>query len=231
VDPLLLQLCRLRYQEALRGLAAIDPAETLLLLVSRGSSDPDANANVAKVARFLQEGYPAGWAACAFSGIARPFLEDALPICERAGFRRIVVQPYFLFTGVLLKRIHAYVEERRSARPDLEIVATPHLQTHPLLLDAFTQRAEEALHGTASMNCSLCQYRVPIIGYEDKVGEPQQPHHHHVQGLHGHVHHLDEHALHAHHVHQHHHQSLEVPGEQETDPHPWSNSLLEQLQF
>src|SRR5262249_33091786 len=154
----LLQLCRLRYQEALAGQTAVDPADTLLLLVGRGSSDPDANSNIAKVARFLQEGYPTGWAACAYTGICRPFLEDALPVCERAGFRRIVVQPYFLFTGVLLKRISATVEQRRQARPDLDILATPHLQAHPLLLEVFERRAQEALAGAGHMNCSLCQY-------------------------------------------------------------------------
>jgi sirohydrochlorin cobaltochelatase len=207
VQAPLLQLCRLRYQEAVRDRPA---AETLLLLVGRGSSDPDANANIAKVARFLQEGYPTTWAAWAYSGIAKPLLEEAMPVCERAGFRRIVVQPYFLFTGVLLKRIYAYVEERRQARPDLEILAMPHLQAHPLLLDAFAQRAEEALHGLGHMNCSLCQYRVPILGAEDKVGEPQRPHHHHVQGLHSHVHHLDEEHL---------------------QPHPWDDRLLERLHF
>jgi sirohydrochlorin cobaltochelatase len=223
VGPLLLQLCRLRYQEAIAQHPACDPAQTLLLLVARGSSDPDANANVAKVARFLQEGYPTGWVACAYSGIARPFLEEALPVCERAGFRRIVVQPYFLFTGVLLKRIYAYVAERRQARTDLEIIAAPHLQAHPLLLDAFAQRAEEALHGTGVMNCSLCQYRVPIVGHEDKVGEPQQPHHHHVQGIHEHEHRLDGH--------EHHHHGHTAPVTDEGGPHVWADDLLERLHF
>ncbi len=217
VDARLLQLCRLRYDEALAGVGPAAPRDTFLLLVGRGSSDPDANANIAKVARFLQEGYPTAWSACAFSGVTTPLLPDALSVCERAGFRRIVVQPYFLFTGVLLKRIYAQVEERRRARPDLEIVATPHLQAHPLVIETFAERAQEALHGAGHMNCSLCQYRVPIIGHEPAVGEPQRPHHHHVQGLHHHVHHLDDHA--------------HPPAADDTDPHPWSGPLLERLRF
>ena len=47
------------------------------------------------------------------------------------------MQPYFLFTGVLLKRIHAQVEEHRLARPDLDFVTTPHLQAHPLFTRTF----------------------------------------------------------------------------------------------
>jgi sirohydrochlorin cobaltochelatase len=85
------------------------------------------------------------------------------------------------------------------------------LQTHPLLLDAFAERVEEALHGSGHMNCSLCQYRVPIIGHETAVGQPQAPHHHHVQGLHKHEHHLEEH--------------------EETGSHLWTGELLEQLRF
>jgi len=231
VEPSLLQLCRLRYQEALAGRPAVDPSETLLLLVGRGSSDPDANANIAKIARFLQEGYPTAWAAWAYSGVAAPLLEDALAVCERSGFRRIVVQPYFLFTGVLLKRIYAQVEARHLARPDLDILATPHLQNHPLLIEVFLERLEEALHGTGHMNCSLCRYRVPIIGHEAALGEPQQPHHHHVQGLHQHVHHLEEAAAPGHH---HHHPVPAVPSPEvpdDAEPHPWNAALLEQLRF
>src|SRR5438128_1957229 len=64
VDARLLHLCHVRYREALAGRPAVEPRDTLLLLVGRGSSDPDANGNIAKVARFLQEGYPTAWAAC-----------------------------------------------------------------------------------------------------------------------------------------------------------------------
>jgi sirohydrochlorin cobaltochelatase len=220
VDARLLQLCRVRYAEALAPLPPADPVETLLLVVGRGSSDPDANANVAKVARFLREGYPTGWVDVAYTGVTSPPVNEALPVCERMGFRRIVVQPYFLFTGILVKRIHSQVEERRRVRPDLEYVVTPHLQTHPLLLDTFAQRAHEAVHGEGNMNCSLCQYRVPMLGHEKKVGEPQAPHHHHVQGIHHHhVHHLDEHA--------HSHEQEEV----ESEMHPWSADLRERLMF
>ncbi len=225
VEPKLLELCRLRYREAIADRPPIDPQETLLLLVGRGSSDPDANANIARVGRFLQEGYPVGWSAHCFSGVARPFLEEALPACERMGFRRIVVQPYFLFTGVLLKRIYGYVESRRGVRAGPDLVATPHLQAHPLLLDAFEERAHEAVHGLPHMNCSLCRYRVSIIGHEHALGAPQAPHHHHVQGLHEQVHELAP-LVHVHAHHSHETEPWEAP-----EPHAWADGLVEQLRF
>ena len=37
-------------------------AETLLVVVGRGTNDPDANSNIAKIARMLWEGMGFGWA-------------------------------------------------------------------------------------------------------------------------------------------------------------------------
>ena len=43
------------------GRAPVPPHDTLLVVVGRGSSDPDANSNVAKVTRMLVEGIGFGW--------------------------------------------------------------------------------------------------------------------------------------------------------------------------
>jgi sirohydrochlorin cobaltochelatase len=153
-----------------------------------------------------------------------------LPGCEKLGFRRIVVQPYFLFTGVLLKRIYHQVAARRLDRPDLDYLATAHLQVHPLLLDTFAARAEEALHGAGHMNCSLCQYRVPILGLEHAVGQPQQPHHHHVQGLDGHVHGLDEDGA-GHHHSAHDNGSGTESHARAEGRHAWNTLLVDRLEF
>lgn len=232
IDSRLLRLCKIRYEEALAGRTP-DPDNTLLVLVGRGSSDPDANSNVAKVARFLQEGYPVAWATVAFSGITFPRLPETLLVCERLGFRRIVVQPYFLFTGVLLKRIHAQVAERQQARPDREYILTPHLQAHPLLLETFLARAEEAEQGLGHMNCSLCRYRVFLPGQEQALGEIQTPHHHHVQGLYAHhVHHLEETGSGSLPLADPPASNVAAGGAADSDaPHLWSAELLARLHF
>ena len=75
-------------------------------MVGRGTSDSDANGNVAKVARMLWEGIGFAHAEIGYSGVAHPRTEVALERAARLGFRRIVVFPYFLFTGVLVRRIY-----------------------------------------------------------------------------------------------------------------------------
>jgi sirohydrochlorin ferrochelatase len=182
IHPSLLELCRIRYRQGTGGLAEVPAERTLLLLVGRGTSDPDANANIARIARLLWEAYGVAWASVAFSGLAAPSVDEALAVCGRLGFQRIVVQPYFLFDGILLKRIHEATARHRSAAGDCEVVSVPHLSLHPLLLQAFEDRAHEATHGTPNMNCDMCKYRVRLIGREGELGAPQVGHHHHVRG-------------------------------------------------
>jgi sirohydrochlorin cobaltochelatase len=155
----------------------------LLLVVGRGSSDPDANADVQKLARLLGEGMGYGWSAASYIGVTTPLLPEALERCRRMGFARVLVFPFFLFTGVLEKRIRRQTAEFAALHPEAEFLCAGYLDAHPLLYDAFAERAEEALHGSPNMNCELCQYRVQLPGFEQAVGQPQVGHHHHVRGI------------------------------------------------
>jgi sirohydrochlorin cobaltochelatase len=172
--------------------------EALLVVVGRGTNDPDANSNISKVARMLWEGLGFGWAEAAFSGVAQPRVDAALARAARLGFRRIVVFPYFLFTGVLVKRIYAQTDEAAARFPDIAFVKAGYLRDEAPVIDAFLDRIAEAESGEAAMSCRLCKYRTRIVGYEEAVGMPQQGHHHHVRGAgvgrHDHRHDGHDHA-------------------------------------
>jgi sirohydrochlorin cobaltochelatase len=103
VDPRLLRAAADRISNAAPDIG-VKRADSLLVVVGRGSSDPDANSNVAKVVRMLWEGMGFGWAQTAFGGVAVPGVDVALACAALLGFHRIIVFPYFLFTGVLVKR-------------------------------------------------------------------------------------------------------------------------------
>src|SRR6218665_931080 len=107
VDLKMLRAAGDRIQEAIAAAPQDIPrTETLLLVVGRGASDPDANSNVAKVMRLLWEGMGFGWGEVAYSGVTFPLVTPALDHLARLGYRRVIVFPYFLFTGVLVKRIY-----------------------------------------------------------------------------------------------------------------------------
>jgi sirohydrochlorin cobaltochelatase len=204
IDARLLEAAAARIEAAERAAGgSISRADTLLLVVGRGTNDPDANSNIAKVARMLWEGMGFGWAETAFSGVAHPRVAAALKRTAGGfGFRRIVVFPYFLFTGVLVKRIYAETDQVAALFPEIEFVKAPYLKDHARVLDAFAERVTELEEGSPAMNCQMCKYRTRIVGYEDERGAVQQGHHHHVRGIgtaadhHGHHHH--DHHHHGH---------------------------------
>jgi sirohydrochlorin cobaltochelatase len=165
------------------GRSPVPLHETLLAVVGRGSSDPDANSNVAKVTRMLVEGFGFGWGETLYSGVTFPLVEPGLRQAVKLGHRRIVVFPYFLFSGVLVSRIRQHSERVAADHPELEMVQASYLGDHPLVLDTFRERVSEVLGGDVNMNCSLCKYRAQVLGFEREVGAPQQSHHHHVEGL------------------------------------------------
>ena len=159
--------------------------ETLLMVVGRGASDPDANSNVSKVTRMLWEGMGFGWAETCYSGVTFPMVEPGLNHSSRLGYRRIVVFPYFLFTGVLVKRIYNYTDQVADAHPQIEFVKAGYLNDHDLVIDTFEDRVEETRTGQALMNCQMCKYRDQVLGFEAEVGLAQESHHHHVEGIGG----------------------------------------------
>lgn len=204
IDPKLLRAARERIEEAETAAGGnVSREETLLMVVGRGASDSDANSNICKITRMLWEGMGFGWAETCYSGVAHPRVDAGLKTASRLGFKRIIVFPYFLFTGVLIHRIYDQTDEVAALHPDVEFIKAPYLNDHPLVLDTFADRVREILTGDNNMNCGMCKYREQIIGYEGDVGVPQVGHHHHVQGIgHDHGHH---HHDHGHHHHHHHH--------------------------
>ncbi|MEN9387744.1 MAG: hypothetical protein RLZZ255_720 [Cyanobacteriota bacterium] len=192
VDLSMIQAAGARVREALdasdaaavaRGEAPVPLADTLLVVVGRGSSDPDANSNVSKVARMLVEGFGFGWGETVYSGVTFPLVEPGLRHAVKLGFRRIVVFPYFLFSGVLVSRIRQHTQLVAADHPELEFVEASYLGDHPLVINTFLERVLEVVRGETQMNCSLCKYRAQVLGFETEVGAPQQSHHHHVEGL------------------------------------------------
>jgi sirohydrochlorin cobaltochelatase len=215
IDPKMLRAAADRIEQAVAEAPGDVPVhETLLVVVGRGASDPDANSNVAKVTRMLWEGFGFGWAETAYSGVTFPLVEPALEHAARLGFRRIVVFPYFLFTGILVERIYEATDRVAARLPDIQFVKAPYLNDHPSVVDTFAERVEQILHGDTAMNCSLCKYRTQVLGFEAQVGLPQESHHHHVEGAGtGHDHH------HHHHDHEHDHEHSHDHGHHHPYPH------------
>lgn len=156
--------------------------DTCLVVIGRGSSDPDANSNVAKVARLLMDRTGVAWHEVGYSGVTFPLVQPCLEHVAKLGYKRMVVFPYFLFTGILIDRIYGFTDVVAAEHPDLQFVKAGYLNDHPEVLATFAERVTEILDGGNAMDCTLCKYRDAVVGFEAEVGAPQQSHHHHVEG-------------------------------------------------
>lgn len=184
IDPKMMRAAADRVQEAIdRAGKDVPKHETLLVVVGRGASDPDANSNVSKVTRILWEGFGFGWAETAYSGVTFPLVEPGLEHAARLGYRRIIVFPYFLFTGILVDRIYDATDAVAARHPEIEFIKAPYLNDHPQVIETFVERIEQILTGDIAMNCQMCKYRTQVLGFEAEVGAVQESHHHHVEGI------------------------------------------------
>ncbi len=172
--PVLLDVLADRVDAALAGASR---EGTFVVLSGRGSTDPDANAEVAKVTRLLWEGRGYAGAEFCFISLAEPSVPATLEKVRRLGAGRVVVAPYFLFPGVLPDRVVAQSHEFATST-GLDIRVSDVIGDCPELAALVMERYEEAVRGDIRMNCDTCAYRIALPGFADKAGRPQAPHHH-----------------------------------------------------
>jgi len=141
-------------------------SETCLVVIGRGASDPDANGNVAKIARLIQEGMGFGWCEVGFSGVTFPLVEPCLQHVARLPYKRVIVFPYFLFSGILIDRIYGFTDQVAAEYPDIDFVKAGYLGDHPKVLETFAERITEQLSATPPPNCGTCGYRTQILAIE-----------------------------------------------------------------
>ena len=163
--------------------------ETAILVVGRGSSDPDANSDLFKVSRLFYEGRPYPMVETAYVSMTPPSVHDGLERLKRLGAKKIAVFSYFLFTGVLEERIRRQSEEFAGENPRLAISYAGYFGPHEKVVDLVMDRYREAVGGDIRMNCDVCVHRVALPGFEEKVGAPATPHYHPDEPGHEHGHH------------------------------------------
>lgn len=168
------EMMRLRLHQAMSKLDMPDPRTTGVVVLARGSSEPAANAEVAKLARWLYETTDHERIEYAFTGITFPRLESAVQHLVRAGMTQLIILPYYLFTGRLMKRIFQQVARLRMTYPDRPMALAPYIGFHEKLFQVVEARAEACRTGEAGrLLCDGCSYRAHA-----------EEEHHHGHGCH-----------------------------------------------
>ncbi|MFD3954637.1 sirohydrochlorin chelatase [Streptomyces bacillaris] len=133
-SPLLNATLGRRLREA--GVRPGDLPRTGLVLASAGSTDPEAIAVIAEIARELRH---TGWCAVrpAFASAALPRTEDAVRALRAEGVARVAVAPYVIAPGRLPDRIAAGAEA--TGADVLADVLGPAPELARLLLDRYDE--------------------------------------------------------------------------------------------
>ena len=204
INPKIIQLWRDRLQQLdslQHNPRQIAREDTVLLFVGRGSSDPDANGDVSKLARLIWEGSGYKTVETCFIGITHPRMPEGF---RRAYFyqpKRIIVLPYFLFTGTLMTKIFDLTAQQESQHPEIEFACLQEMGIAPPLLELLRIREIEAQLEQVTMNCQMCKFRLSAA--TDYQYHPHSHHHHN----------------HHHHNHPHHHHSVQDPYSKLDDYH------------
>ena len=151
-----------------------DLYDTMLVVVGRGTSDTYANAEAAKLTRIVTENLGFGWSETVYSGVTFPSVGQGLEIASRLGYQKIVVAPYFLFTGKLIDRIYNYVDRVSATLPNVTFYKAHYLADQDHVINTFVDRIYEAENGELEQNFDL------MASFKKRLdlGEVDIHHHH-----------------------------------------------------
>jgi sirohydrochlorin ferrochelatase len=140
----MLQLSAQRFKQSLAPLDRGGDEEiaraTALLMVGRGSSDPDAIAELHRFVELRVVQTPVAHVLTCFLAVARPSLDEAIEQMAAAEAAQIVVQPHLLYQGDLLERLRDTVAAAQRHHPAKRWSLAAHLGPDVLLIEAVLAR-------------------------------------------------------------------------------------------
>ncbi|RME21394.1 MAG: ferredoxin [Deltaproteobacteria bacterium] len=174
VHPGMLEALRDRLRQARAGLPPCEDDQVGVLLLGRGSSDPDANADVYKIGRLLCERQGLRGHEVGFVGVTTPDIDAALRRLVTHRPRQVVILPYLLYPGVLVERVNRKAQAFAAMFSRVDVAVSEPVGTHPRVLDVLAERADAAIRGDHSAAaCDTCKYRTPLPGFEHELGGRQ----------------------------------------------------------
>ncbi|OQP05637.1 sirohydrochlorin chelatase [Geobacillus sp. 46C-IIa] len=112
--------------------------KSMILLIGRGSSDPDTKRDIAAIARRLKEKTNVPHVDVCFLAAIRPTLDEGLKQANASTYQRVFVVPYLLFTGVLMKTIEQKLEALPVSPQQWHLCS--YLGYHPRLITLIQQQ-------------------------------------------------------------------------------------------
>ncbi len=161
LHPGFVDLAQQRFE--VTDVAQAERGGTAIVLMFRGSSDPDANGDAYKLSRLLWERTGVATVETCFTGVTYPSVWEGVRRAAALGVKRMVIVPYFLFTGILIKRVRGWLPEIVAKYPGIPIEMAGYFGPDPQMMDIVAEVATEASAGESRMNCDFCPYRLTAV--------------------------------------------------------------------
>ena len=117
-----------------------------------------------------------GWSETVYSGVTFPSVGQGLNIVTGLGYKKIVVAPYFLFTGRLIDRIYKYVDIAAKQFPNIEFLKAKYLADQDHVINTFVDRISEAENGIFNDDKDL------MLSFQERLASGKiEIHHHHAE--------------------------------------------------
>ncbi len=122
--PLIYEILRRNHERALKRSAAPPGSKrTVTVVVGRGSRSRRSNRTFEKIVRRFGERCGVRDLRCGYVSLTEPNYRDVVEdLVREVGVGRVVLLPYFLFTGVLMKRIETARDEMAERYSDVQFV-------------------------------------------------------------------------------------------------------------
>lgn len=121
-------------------------SESMVLLIGRGSSDPDVKRDLSQIAQLLKEKAGLSRVDICYLTAAEPDLEQGLRAAKQSPYRKLFIIPYLLFTGILMNTIQKTIKND-DANGHKEFILCNYLGYHPLIGDVLQERFTELSGG------------------------------------------------------------------------------------
>ncbi|MCK1993353.1 sirohydrochlorin chelatase [Peribacillus muralis] len=124
---------------------------SLVLLVGRGSSDPDVKRDLGQLADLLRNRLPNSQVKECYLTAASPSFTEALEMAEVSQSNQVFIIPYLLFTGLLMKSIQNSINNVENKRKN-KFILCRYLGYHPKIGQAISERIQEVGEGAYVSN-------------------------------------------------------------------------------
>ena len=122
-------------------------SDSMILLVGRGSSDPDVTHDLSEIASLLSEKTRVNSVLPCYLTAAEPSFEEGLIKAKQSGNKKVFVVPYLLFTGILMKTMEKTINNL-SEGTDQTFILCSYLGYHPHLEEVIKERVNELLQNS-----------------------------------------------------------------------------------